>query len=737
MSTLRTPWLLPLALSGCEPAESEGDTDKSPDGPGDSGDTGLVQPTDWCEALAPGPGGSDTFAADLAVAQSDYRLFSPGGDWLEADAALVAAVAGDDPWASATLHAYADALPETCVLTAANAELGAASLSVTGSVAVAVPGTGEIVLPEEVETLIVDLRDLPSHPDTEAAVRSAAGLALAAPVPIGKEKRRIYNGFPTQWSSNVYSTGNDKAADEIVATGSRELPLVFLTGPRTAPGAAVVAGGLRVANRASIWGYDLFSAVAESHWAGVGDEGLAFRAAIRLDEGGDPWPDRIPADVASAEVDPAVIAAEAPAEVVALSGAADRASYSSIELVVDDAHPLASDHATYRAALLVMHGLFQRFWPYFEVMDTDSSAALSAALAEVEALAEDDRVGFLYVIGHYVNAHPDGHAFFGEYSGERSVVGYVDVQWQQVDGAIVVRTSGDPGLEAGDTVIAVGDQDAATWLEEAMARHSAASQGYLFDIATRELTSVYDASRTLTVRGVDGTERTVTPTPVADYDSLTTPWGGTLRASGWLDDLGAPTVYYLNLNGVVATDTAAVTEVFTGVLPGSDVTGLVVDMRDYPSVNHYTVAYYLNIDTFLSPVFDYPTWTGPDAFSWVSTQYELDPMAQAYEGPIAWMVSNKTVSAAENFSQMVVSQDRVTVVGQQSASTNGNITGAWLPGQYYVYWTGMRLLNPDGSQFHGVGIVPDVVVEPTAEDFAAGLDPELEAAVAALTDADP
>ena len=84
------------------------------------------------------------------------------------------------------------------------------------------------------------------------------------------------------------------------------------------------------------------------------------------------------------------------------------------------------------------------------------------------------------------------------------------------------------------------------------------------------------------------------------------------------------------------------------------------------------------------------------------------------------------------FSQMVRTSPNVTVMGQASAATNGNITYASLPGGFYQMFTGMRILDPDGAVFHGIGIQPDIEVLPTAADFAAGRDPELEAAVEEL-----
>ena len=81
---------------------------------------------------------------------------------------------------------------------------------------------------------------------------------------------------------------------------------------------------------------------------------------------------------------------------------------------------------------------------------------------------------------------------------------------------------------------------------------------------------------------------------------------------------------------------------------------------------------------------------------------------------------------------MLMPLDNVTIIGQQSASTNGTITNAWLPGQLQITFTGMRLLNLDGSDFHGIGVVPDLLITPSAAEFEAGIDPELEAALDVL-----
>lgn len=80
----------------------------------------------------------------------------------------------------------------------------------------------------------------------------------------------------------------------------------------------------------------------------------------------------------------------------------------------------------------------------------------------------------------------------------------------------------------------------------------------------------------------------------------------------------------------------------------------------------------------------------------------------------------------------LVGANRVRVVGRRTAGTNGNITRLRLQGGFWFYYTGMEVLYPDGSTFHGVGVVPEVEVVPSLEDLAAERDPELLKAIELL-----
>jgi hypothetical protein len=310
--------------------------------------------------------------------------------------------------------------------------------------------------------------------------------------------------------------------------------------------------------------------------------------------------------------------------------------------------------------------------------------------------------------------------------GPPQPAGFFPVTLEQVAGEPVIRRSLVSGVNPGDTLISVGGRPMSEWLDEERSRASAATPGYLNDLVMQRLNTL-SGPTVFGLRAVDGTTRTVEvlPQPVsALYQVGTAP---SRRAAGSLADLGAPLLHYINLSNEVLTSQQALHQALAGA---SGAMGLVVDMRGYPGVNHYEVAARLIPEQFSSPLFRVPLWLGPDRFQMTERFTLRQPLSNpSYAGPIVLLVGPRTLSAAENFSIMLTAAGRATVIGRRSAGTNGNITRLYMPGVMSVTFTGMEVLNPDRSRFHGVGIVPQIEVAPTAADLAEGRDPELLRAI--------
>ncbi len=110
------------------------------------------------------------------------------------------------------------------------------------------------------------------------------------------------------------------------------------------------------------------------------------------------------------------------------------------------------------------------------------------------------------------------------------------------------------------------------------------------------------------------------------------------RPAGSLADLGAPDLYYINLDGSVLDAISVFRDELT--LAGAS-KGLVLDMRGYPGIDHYEVARRLLLAAGSSPIFRIPVLTGPEAPVYDESSYALPPLSTpSFAGPIARQVSD-------------------------------------------------------------------------------------------------
>ncbi|WP_426754435.1 S41 family peptidase [Myxococcus sp. Y35] len=723
-STL-TRWLLAAA---CAVQTACGD-----DPPAPPAEPPPPQAVDWCPHVTSGP--TSTTPAPLAMSEAHalVRFFSPGSYYREIDAALTAALEGPTIDWDGVARAYAEALEDVCAgASTAPTALSEVRVEQHDAVAVIHPGTGEPVLPAGTRAVAIDLRGLPAAAGLEDALARAIAVASAQPVPRAAARVRVHSGMTDEQNAASVYKNTTRLLDSPAypATGTAELPVVLLTGPRLPPAAARFAVDLRAAQRAWLWGEPVATAVAESRWVALGAQGVSIRVS-RLEDASGPLPDLLPADRALTDAladslrelpelgtPPALERSAA----VARAGVARRGPQTSASPRVEQTAGVA------RAALIITHGAMRRFFPYFPVVGDGIDARLEETLAAVDA-APVSQLRTRDLLRRFSEVLQDGHGFV--FTSPSPVIGILPALLEEVAGGdVVVRRSLVPEFRPGDTLVRVGDRTTADWYAEELARTSAATHGYRHELATRRLREL-TGPLSLVMRSTDGTERTVEAQPWTGGNIVealgTSP---SRRDSGWLSDLGAPSLYYITMNSDVTTNLdAAIRHVETA----STAQGLIVDMRGYPGFSHYDFIRHLIQGPYVSPLFRTGRWTGPDQHDIQEEQYSFTGSTTlAFTGPIVLLVGPRSVSAAENFSTMLVAANRVRVVGQRSAGTNGNITNLMLPGGFRFTFTGMEVLYPDRSTFHGVGIVPDEEIVPTTEDLALGRDSELLKAIELL-----
>ena len=106
---------------------------------------------------------------------------------------------------------------------------------------------------------------------------------------------------------------------------------------------------------------------------------------------------------------------------------------------------------------------------------------------------------------------------------------------------------------------------------------------------------------------------------------------------------------------------------------------------------------------------------------------------QATDIPLVVLINEGSASASEILAGALQDYERATLVGVKSFG-KGSVQN-WVPlsdNQGAARVTIARWLTPDERLIDHIGLMPDVVVEMTPEDFEAELDPQLDAAVETL-----
>lgn len=121
-------------------------------------------------------------------------------------------------------------------------------------------------------------------------------------------------------------------------------------------------------------------------------------------------------------------------------------------------------------------------------------------------------------------------------------------------------------------------------------------------------------------------------------------------------------------------------------------------------------------------------WEQPQ--SWYEGTPDAIELANSprYSGPVYVLTSPSTCSAAEDFLIPLKIQKRAKLIGEPTCGSSGQ------PLFFSIYGADARVCTkwdrfPDGTEFVGVGVLPDVPANRTKKDVATGHDAILEAAI--------
>lgn len=372
------------------------------------------------------------------------------------------------------------------------------------------------------------------------------------------------------------------------------------------------------------------------------------------------------------------------------------------------------DRATRLGDVALAWGIFQHFYPYFEVVKTDWNAELPKAL---RAAAEDkDADAFTHTLRRMTATLKDGHV----HVYDAGVGGQaIPLEVQMVEGAPVVLHASPlaPALVPGTRILSVDGEPSELRIARLKTEISAPTEGWMNTRLAQEfLAGDRGTSVKLSYLTPQGSRGETTLLRNVNY------WEQKDSGKPGKVSEPKPGIWYVDLDRISDKD-------FEEALPKlAQAKGVVFDLRGYPKLSPAFIQH-LTEKPVQSARWNSPIVTQPDGGGWkwnTSGRWNLEPKAPRIAGKVAFLTGGGAISYAESCMAIVEAYKLAEIVGEPTAGTNGNINPFTLPGGYSISWTGMKVLKHDGTTHHGVGIRPTVPVKPTIKGLAEGRDEVLE-----------
>ena len=377
--------------------------------------------------------------------------------------------------------------------------------------------------------------------------------------------------------------------------------------------------------------------------------------------------------------------------------------------------PLGSDNLYLRLGnIIIVYNVFQHFYPYMDVMKVDWDSQFMQALSQ--SYNDQDGKDHQITLERFTAALKDGHVSVRSQYTDYYLPG---ISWERINDTLIITEVIDSSLavKRGDIVTSINGQSPTQYFVDINKCISAATQGRLNYVAnTKSLAGSKNSTMKIEVNG-----RTIN----LERKYLYREYYGLMKQKPAFTTIDEH-IYYLNLDEIEEAT-------IDSLLPDlKNCTAIICDLRGYPNGNHKFISYLLkkndHDDEWMQiPKLIYPNYRVSD-FQKVGWNLKAK---KPYLGDkkIIFITDGRAISYAESFMGFIEGYHLATIIGQPTAGTNGNINPFQLFGGYTINWTGMKVVKHDGSQQHGVGILPDIYMQKTIEGVREGRDEFLEKAI--------
>jgi C-terminal processing protease CtpA/Prc len=378
----------------------------------------------------------------------------------------------------------------------------------------------------------------------------------------------------------------------------------------------------------------------------------------------------------------------------------------------------AEDRGTRLAAVVIAWNVFQHFYPYFDIAKTDWSAELPKALRT--AATDSGPADFQKTLQRLVAALRDGHGRVSSPPQTPSLQPPLTLAWVQGQFIVTrVQKGKSEGVSPGDRILKIDGKPIEQAAAEARALISGATEQWIRYRSTAELTACNATTRIIRFEiepfAGPGTSKSVELTcgspKVKDMETYPEPRPDTVTEL-------EPGILYVDLDRISTAD-------WNAVVPRLEkAKGIIFDMRGYPGQPGIQSLAHLTDNPVRSAKWNVSSAKLPDRLDspYNESGWDVPPQKPYFSAPRVFLTDGRAISYAETVMGIVEHYKLGEIVGEPTAGTNGNVNPFKVPGGYTISWTGMKVLKHDGSQHHGIGILPTVPASRTRKGVAEGKD---------------
>jgi hypothetical protein len=373
----------------------------------------------------------------------------------------------------------------------------------------------------------------------------------------------------------------------------------------------------------------------------------------------------------------------------------------------------ANDKFVRLATIVIAWNVFQHFYPYFDVVGTDWDSELTNFLRK--AIEDHNENEFIRTLEQLVVKLHDGH---GQLIHRRS---YNETRFpliaDWIENHMVVMFSEDTTkFKHGDFIEAIDGIPAKRFLDSIETtvsgspqwKRAFASRGLGF--GPKGTTAIFSLVRSGKHMIIEASRNN----------------------SGWLKEPRRstlkeiePGVFYVDL------DEATMALIDSNMHALANAKGVIFDLRGYPKGNHDVIRHLLTMPDTSGMWMRIPKTLYPDrhGVTYENRGWFMKPREPHIQGKVVFLTDGSAISYAESFMSFIKHYKLAVIVGQPTAGANGNVNFLKLPAGFQINFTGMKVVQHDGSQHHLIGIQPTVTVRRTLQGILAGRDEFLEKAL--------